>query len=146
MYYIAYGSNLPRAAMERRCPGCAPAGTGRLEGWRLDFFRHATVTPCEGASVPVAVYEIGPDHLRALDEYEGWPVYYTREEVCVRLSGGGEVRGLIYVMDPGMQRPVLPDADYLDGMVRAYSEHRFPRGDLAALFEALAHPSQPRQP
>ena len=36
-YYLAYGSNLNKAQMQKRCPGAKPIGKGLLEGYELFF-------------------------------------------------------------------------------------------------------------
>lgn len=63
--YVAYGSNLNIRQMKQRCPTAKLYGTGMLEDYELQFKGYpdsafATIAPKEGASVPVAVWEIQP--------------------------------------------------------------------------------------
>ena len=35
MLHFAYGSNMSRALMQRRCPQATALGTARISGWRF---------------------------------------------------------------------------------------------------------------
>ena len=70
--YIAYGSNLNLEQMARRCPTAKVIGAGEIRDHELLFrgYREsavATVEPKKGASVPVLIWEIGPEDERNLD-------------------------------------------------------------------------------
>ena len=69
MKYIAYGANMSRRQMARRCPTAQFIGTGRLTSYQLEFFFHATITRVrgKGAYVPVAVWEISAEDEKSLD-------------------------------------------------------------------------------
>lgn len=76
--YVAYGSNLNIQQMASRCPGAKLYGTGVIENFELQFKGQphgafATIAPKDGASVPVAVWEISKRNEQALDLYEGIP-------------------------------------------------------------------------
>lgn len=84
-YYLAYGSNLHVAQMQRRCPGAKAIGTAWLEGWRLEFRgsktgAYLTIVPDRRARTPVGVWEITDGHEDALDRYEGYPVFYYKRD------------------------------------------------------------------
>ena len=69
--YIAYGSNLDRGQMARRCPTAEVVCSGMLYGHELlfrgsQFGAVATVEPKPGACVPVLVWKIKPSDERAL--------------------------------------------------------------------------------
>ncbi len=90
-YYIAYGSNLNINQMRARCPRATVLGTANLEGWELLFKgsktgSYLTIEPCENQSAPVAVWEITPDDEAALDRYEGFPNFYYKKEIKIRLK------------------------------------------------------------
>ena len=81
--YIAYGSNLDRRQMARRCPTAEVVCSGMLYGHELlfrgsQFGAVATVEPKPGACVPVLVWKIKPSDERALDLYEGFPHLYRK--------------------------------------------------------------------
>ena len=105
--YAAYGSNMDPAQMQERCPHSPAAGTGWLMGWRLTFGgeEHGwdgalpMVVPDADAQVFVALFEISPHDLRALDEWEGADTgLYNR--IRVRVSAlEGDLLAWIYVLD-----------------------------------------------
>ena len=76
--YAAYGSNMDPEQMLERCPHSPAAGTGWLPGWRLTFGgeEHGwdgalpMVVPDSASQVFVALYEVSPQDLHALDVWE----------------------------------------------------------------------------
>lgn len=93
--YIAYGSNLNLEQMARRCPTAKVIGAGEIRDHELLFrgYREsavATVEPKKGASVPVLIWEIGPEDERNLDIYEGHPRLYGKVNLEVQMENGSE--------------------------------------------------------
>ncbi len=91
-YYIAYGSNLNVPQMKRRCPDARVVGKATLEGYRLMFKgsktgSYLTIEKAEGYSVPVGVWEVSEQDERNLDFYEGYPTFYYKKEVQVKMTG-----------------------------------------------------------
>jgi len=90
--YIAYGSNLNLRQMAVRCPTAKVVGASELQDYEL-LFRGgrrgavATVEPKEGCNVPVLLWKLKERDLMALDHYEGWPNFYRKEIVKVKLGG-----------------------------------------------------------
>ncbi|MBT9173151.1 MAG: hypothetical protein DDT21_01541 [Syntrophomonadaceae bacterium] len=126
--YIAYGSNLNREQMADRCPTARVLGTSMMDGWRL-LFRGAregavaAVEPCQGGSVPVLVWEITPVDEAALDRYEGWPYFYRKETVKVKLDGK-PVTAMVYIMNEG--RPLgQPSCYYYAVILEGYKDAGF---------------------
>lgn len=124
--YIAYGSNLNVGQMAHRCPDAEAVGTGVIRDYRLAFKAlgsnaFATIEPCEGESVPVAVWQISRRDEMALDRYEGYPTHYGREWMDVQMDGeeGETITGLVYVMNP---RAVscLPSQGYYEAVRSGY--------------------------
>ena len=124
-YYLAYGSNLHVAQMQRRCPGAKAVGTAWLDGYRLEFRgsktgAYLTVTQDLKARTPVGVWEITAEHERALDQYEGYPVFYYKRRFAVEvtpLSGKGKpktVTAMVYIMDEA--RPLGTPAQWYVGV------------------------------
>ena len=106
-YYLAYGSNLNTVEMKYRCPSAKVIGTAEISGWRLLFrgnwMGYLTIEPCEGACVPVAVWEVSPDDESSLDSYEGFPDFYDKQDMRlpVRETCGRETSerdAFIYIM------------------------------------------------
>lgn len=140
--YIAYGSNLNVAQMGQRCPDAEVYGVGRIADYRLAFkalgaYAYATIEPCRGEYVPVAVWQIGVADEGCLDRYEGYPTHYTKEITEVMLVDSA-IRGMAYVMN---RRAVhaLPTSAYFESIRSGY--HHF-RLDEEKLFEARCRVGQ----
>lgn len=128
-YYIAYGSNLSVEQMKLRCPDARIAGMAALEGWKLSFKVHATIEPCKGRTVPVLVWEISEADEKSLDIYEGYPSYYHKKELKVRMTdldgkNPVEVTAMAYIMDEkhGLRRPM---AGYYEALKEGYERFGF---------------------
>lgn len=83
-YYIAYGSNLNIRQMKMRCPSARIIGTAEIPDYELLFKgsktgSYLTVEPKAGESVPVAVWETTAEDEEALDRYEGFPTFITKQ-------------------------------------------------------------------
>ena len=135
--YVAYGSNLNIEQMTNRCPGAKLYGTGVIENFELQFkgkshSAFATIAPKDGASVPVAVWEISKQNEQALDRYEGYPSHYFKQNVPVQLDGS-EVTAMVYIMNLKMDFG-LPSSYYYDIVREGYEDCGL---DTAALEQAL---------
>jgi len=133
-YYIAYGSNLNITQMRMRCPGARIIGTSVVEGYRLLFKgsmtgSYLTIEPQEGASVPVAAWEVSAENEAALDRYEGFPSFYYKKEMVLPIKGirSGKVRRrkvFVYIMHE--DRPLgLPSEYYLATCLQGYRSFGF---------------------
>lgn len=123
MIYVAYGSNLNIEQMEIRCPGAALIGTGYLKDWELIYRgsktgAYATIRKHKGKIVPVGLWRITRRHERALDRYEGYPIFYRKYLISV--YGNKDVtEGMVYIMEPG--RPIgRPSGQYIDTVYHGY--------------------------
>ena len=137
-FYIAYGSNLSVEQMAYRCPDAVIAGKGVLKDWKLAFGRHATIEPCEGAQVPVLIWEISQDDEKKLDRYEGYPVYYVKEDLDVIMTDlDGQhpavVNAMVYIMTE-IQKSGEPEPVYYYTIRDGYKNFGF---DLDVLKRAL---------
>ncbi len=138
--YLAYGSNLNLNQMAERCPGAKAVGKGELPGWRLAFRGaqrgyYLTLLPEPEGKVPVGVWEVTPEDVRRLDEYEGYPEFYYKTELEVEYSSGGggrRERALIYIMREGYG-PGAPTEEYYQGCVEGFRSFGL---DTAGLEEA----------
>jgi len=70
--YFAYGSNLNKRQMTRRCPDARPLSLLHLENWKLVFRGVADIVPSPGDFVSGGVWVISDNDERALDIYEGY--------------------------------------------------------------------------
>lgn len=135
MLYLAYGSNMNRGQMARRCPKARPLAAIRLHGWRLVMKRVADIEPDAQAMTPAALWEITRYCERALDAYEGFPHLYVKERLQVTLPEGRSVRPMAYVMNGPRQRDRGPASDgYLAAIADGYRDFGF--DDLSPLREA----------
>ena len=137
--YIAYGADLNKERMERRCPTAKPIAVATLPGYRLVFqgrlnSARANVIPENGQEVPVVIWELSARDERNLDVYKGIAEgNHVKEYMEVEVNG--EVRqALIYTME---QSPYgTPTDRYLQTMAEGYKDFGLP---IAALNEAVAH-------
>jgi gamma-glutamylcyclotransferase (GGCT)/AIG2-like uncharacterized protein YtfP len=131
--YFAYGSNMSRTLMGRRCPTAAAIGPARLEGWRflvsLDGF--ASVAPAPGAIVHGVLWRVGARDLAALNAYESLDSgLYVRRTLKVRL-GDRAVQALVYVGRE--RRPGKPRPGYQRVVVEAAREWELPERYVQSL-------------
>ncbi len=99
MLHFAYGSNMNRPLMGRRCPAALAVGTGVLEGWRFVITRdgYASVVPRPGEVVHGVVWRLTPRDVAAINAYESLDSgLYVRRMLPVR-CGPRRVRALVYI-------------------------------------------------
>lgn len=143
-YYIAYGSNLHVGQMAARCPGARAVGTAWLDGWRLAFRgsktgAYLTIIPDKTAKCPVAIWAINADHEVALDRYEGYPTFYQKQTLRVRMeplrsaknAQPREVDAMVYIMDQ-RRVPGNPSSAYVRTCATGYHNFGLPIEYLAA--------------
>lgn len=132
-YYLAYGSNLNKRHMARRCPDAVPVGTVTISNYELVFRGVATIEPKTGASVQCAIWKISAEDERSLDRYEGYPRLYGKLDFWVR-DNNGPVQAMAYVMvDNRPKSP--PPTEYLRTIVEGYADFGL---DDKPLIEAAA--------
>ncbi len=70
--YFAYGANMGRTAMRRRCPEARALGTARLDGYRFFVGRAGwgSVRPSRGGAVHGVLWKLTPRDLAALHAFE----------------------------------------------------------------------------
>ena len=70
--YFAYGSNMHRPAMKRRCPGASALGPAMLNGYRffVGLEGWGSVAPSAGDSVHGVLWRLTPRDIAALHAYE----------------------------------------------------------------------------
>jgi gamma-glutamylcyclotransferase (GGCT)/AIG2-like uncharacterized protein YtfP len=125
--YLAYGSNQSIRQMRHRCPNARTVDTGVLKNWKLQFKVHATIEPAEGYSVPVLIWSITPECEASLDAYEGYPHYYRKEYVKIRI-GKSYRKAMVYIMNDRQLCP--PHRSYYNVISDAYTSLGFDHGIL----------------
>ena len=94
-YYLAYGSNLNKEQMQKRCPGAVPVGAMVLKGYELRFRGPLTIVKKKGGRVPLGIWQVSEEDEKSLDRYEGFPTFYYKKEVIIP----GDKTAFIYIMD-----------------------------------------------
>lgn len=135
--YIAYGSNLNLAQMFSRCPSARVYAKGILNNWELVYRgskmnAHATIRRKKGIIIPVLVWEIQDYDEKRLDRYEGFPVYYYKENIMVDINGRKK-KAMVYIMD-SKQKPGKPSKFYIDTIQQGYIDNLF---DLSYFWNTL---------
>lgn len=117
--YFAYGLNLDRRSMARRCPGAFFAGRATLPDhqFRITTRGVATVVPQRGSRVSGVIWWLRDHHLEALDLYEGVDLgLYGRKTRCVVCQGKATWAWMYQATetDRGAARP-----GYLEAVIEA---------------------------
>lgn len=133
-YYLAYGSNLNMRQMKYRCPTAKPIGTAILHNHTLTFRGsgsgyYLSIDPKIGGKVPVGVWEVTAADEAALDRYEGFPRFYSKDTVTVDvtpLKGGtaNTVKAFVYFMNED-SKIGLPSEIYLKICLKGYKDFGF---------------------
>ena len=124
--YFAYGSNMARAAMARRCPGARAVGPAMLDGY--DFFvgvdGWGSVKRKPGAVVHGVLWTLTPRDMAALHAYELLHQgLYDVRTLPVRV-GGKRVRAMIYLLRRRAQG--RPKPGYVEMIVAAARAWKLP--------------------
>ena len=141
MLIFAFGSNLSREQMSKRCPGCKLVGPAMLDNHRLAFGSHsngwgggvATVVRAKGHRVRGVLYHMNEDDVLRLDAFEGTPFQYRRTSGRVRWNRK-RVTAFWYVLNDKPFAP--PSARYLATIASGYRQQRFSK---KALRDALIY-------
>ena len=143
MYYIAYGSNLNIYQMKFRCPSARPVGTSVIKGYELKYKgsltgSYLTIEKKLGGIVPVGIWEITDEDLHNLDAYEGYPRFYYRREMKLRVNMIGsdereDLWGIVYIMHED-RKEGIPAESYIETCERGYADFGL---DVSYLDEAL---------
>lgn len=133
-YYIAYGSNLNKWQMSRRCTNATAVGIGLLKDYQLAFKgsktgAYLTIERAKGQTVPVGVWFVNPVDEKRLDMYEGYPDFYTKEEITIDMLCLNErgvpngtyktIEAFVYIMNKDAKIKE-PDDWYIDVCVEGY--------------------------
>jgi gamma-glutamylcyclotransferase (GGCT)/AIG2-like uncharacterized protein YtfP len=132
--YFAYGSDMDVQLAKQR--GISSRVTWSrngaiLEDYRLEFNKlghegkervgYPNIVPSEGAEVESVLYDTTDSDGQRVDEYNGYPVYYQKKEVVVKLQDTGRnVRAFAYVASPAKTKEELaPSKTQIQRMLTA---------------------------
>ena len=99
----------------------------------------ATILPDPDSHVDGVLWEISPEDERNLNFYEGFPRLYGKRTLTVVNRLGKEVEAMAYVMNaPYKDRPAVPSAGYLDGILQGCEQNGIDTAPIkAAALDAL---------
>jgi len=123
--YIAYGSNLNKRQMRRRCPSARPLGKFTLKDARLVFRVYADLDLVPGAEVPCGLWRIDDADERALDNYEGLhrgKHGYYKDYILLKYQGKPE-KAMLYLMQEG-EGVAPPSSAYAQTIREGYQDFK----------------------
>jgi hypothetical protein len=131
--YFAYGANMNRDAMARRCPRSKALGRARLARHRLAVMREGwlTVVRDPRPSVHGVLWDVALSDVPPLDRYEGLAQGLYAKIAQPVITEFGPKRALVYVganAGPGTLRP-----DYLAEVHEAARAWLLPAEAIGAL-------------
>jgi cation transport regulator ChaC len=133
MLHFAYGSNMSRALMERRCPTARALGAALLSGWRYVITRdgYASVEPKAGGEVHGVLWRLAPRDLAALNAYESLDTgLYIRRMLAVTREDR-RASALVYIGRNGAEG--RPKPGYQDIVIAAAREWDLPETYIRTL-------------
>ena len=119
MLYFAYGSNLHRKQMKRRCKNSRFISCHILKNYQLVFrskYGAADVQRKKGSSVLGAIYNISKADEKKLDVYEEFPTVYIKKYFKI---WGKKV--MFYYM-PSKTKQTEPSGRYLSLIIQGYKD------------------------
>lgn len=132
MLYFAYGANMERAAMRRRCANATPLGPAVLRGWEYVIAQgYGSVAPAPGRCVFGVLWRLTPRDLAALNAFESLDSGLYRRVMIPVQVGSQRVRALVYVARRGGKGRPMPG--YQERVVAAAEEWRLPSRYIAHL-------------
>ncbi len=142
MFYFAYGSNMDHhQMMVERCPGAKFIGPAILDEYCIFFDGFsaswggavANIDKADEDEVWGGVFEITEDHLTDLDRYEGYPRYYSRRQVAVKMEDHSMLQAWVYYREP---HPTgRPSGKYIHAVIKGARECRLPEDYIAGEFD-----------
>ena len=126
MHYFAYGSNMSRAAMARRCPSARALGVAVLAGYRffvgLDGW--GSVQASAGDAVHGVLWRLTPRDVAALHAYELLHAgLYEVRHLPVR-QGPRLMPAMIYLLR--RKNPGQPKPGYVESIAAAARDWKLP--------------------
>lgn len=145
-YYVAYGSNLNKLEMEKRCPDAKIIGVSEILNHTLAFRgeegeAYLTIEEKGGSLVPVAIWEVSAEDEVALDEYEDYPNLYFKKEIELPIwNTDTEEESVencfVYIMEENRAK-ALPTKEYMECCLQGYKDFDFDEGCLNDAFKQV---------
>ena len=143
MLHFAYGSNMDRRLMWRRCPDARLLGGAVLRDYRFIITKdgYASVAAARGAVVHGLLWRLTPRDLAALNAYENIDAGLYRAAGMAVQAGGRAVRALVYLGRSGV--PGRPRLGYMELVAAAARDGGLPADYVASLERISDAPSRP---
>lgn len=142
MYYFAYGSNMSLDHMRRICGWHAKfLGRAYLDNFELgvDLRGYANIRPKAGEKVLGILYEIDEEGIGLLDEFEGYPTIFGRQEALVFDENNVKYRAQVYIEPPEQFSGKNVREEYFRRVIAAASENRLPEEWIKKLENIVAN-------
>jgi hypothetical protein len=126
MRYFAYGSNLNRAAMKRRCPQARAIGPATLQGYKffVGIDGWGSVAPSAGDQVHGVLWDLTPRCIAALHAYELLHAgLYDVRHLPVRV-GARRVPAMVYLLR--RRKAGQPKPGYVEMIAAAARDWQLP--------------------
>jgi gamma-glutamylcyclotransferase (GGCT)/AIG2-like uncharacterized protein YtfP len=141
--YFAYGSNMDSDQMALRCPGAAPVGCARLDGY--EFFVTvqgvASIREKAGHAVHGLVWTLEQAHLDTLDIYESVDRgLYARSMVALVMDDEQKLTAWVYIAAETLADNRRNLSGYLLRIVQAAKALHLPGPYLLELLAWVAGP------
>lgn len=128
--YLAYGSNMNKEQMHKRCPDAKVVGKTYLKDWELTIPFYANIEPNKGEKTPALIWEISNNDEIELDRYEVYPIFYDKKELIVNIEGK-DLSVMAYIMtDRYKNENKTPREDYIDIILKGYEDAGFDRNEF----------------
>jgi len=141
-YYFAYGSNMNKAQMLKRCPSSKPIGVAVLKNYALAFTAYSNKRESAVADVVEKLesevwgilYTLSETDVNSLDNFEGAPNFYKKINVSVLLQSNwnDEWMGTVKSFEAftyavvNKTKQTAPTNAYLKILIDAAIQHHFP--------------------
>tara|TARA_B100000886_G_C20143190_1_gene374874 strand:- start:38 stop:535 length:498 start_codon:yes stop_codon:yes gene_type:complete len=132
--YAAYGSNLNKDQMLKRCPKSEPIGTIVLDKFRLTFKGVADMEKNKNSKIFLGIYKISQKCEIALDGYEEFPNIYKKYYFNYTMKGKKQ-KLMYYAMNKSFDYAV-PSKKYFNVIKNGFKDWGF---DINNLIEAGFH-------
>lgn len=148
---FAYGSNMPAARLQERCPSARAIGIAELSGHELRWHKRSrdgsgkcdiAASACTNVSVLGVLYEIAADEKRALDRAEGLGAGYEEIEVEVLCDGSLSTAKAYRATDTDPS--LRPYTWYRALVIAGAREHGLPESYITRLESVPAEEDQDR--
>ena len=121
--YAAYGSNLNKAQMKKRCPDSSPYTWINLKNWRLVFKGVADIENNNNSNLLLGLYKITDNCEKKLDGYEEYPAIYKKHYFSQEVNGK-KADIMLYIMNDKFSYSV-PSQKYFKIIKEGYQNWGF---------------------